>query len=173
MPWPLGPDDDNPDSGESTENKTLKTWTLYAKYKKSTVEREHYTKDGQTIIVETGWRGGDFTVNTVGDDPPDIDVENEDGIDVYGHSSDNVDSIDTNSTYDGCWMDIEWPEDMPEEEQERLQELIDENGFYDALTEEGWDQTDGEMWLHGPLVIEDSDGNVVADGEPDSDKQQW
>lgn len=151
----------------------MATWTLYAKYKKSTVEREFFTKDDQTICVETGWRGGSFNITTAGDDPPDYDVKNEEGAEIYGYYPDEVEELELDSTYDGCWMDVEWPEDMPEEERDRLQELIDEEGYFSALEDEGWSQTECEMWLHGPLVIEDSEGNVVADGEPDSNKQQW
>ena len=171
MAWPNGPDEN---SNDVEEKKTSKTWTLYAKYKKSTVEREEFTKDGESVVVETGWRSGSFTITTEGDDPPAYDVKNEDGVEIYGYYPDGVESVDLNETWDGCWQDVEWPDSVSEEEQERLQERFDEEGYYSVLVdEEGWDQGDTEMWLHGPLVIEDGDGNVVADGEPDSDKQQW
>ena len=144
----------------------MATWTIYAKYKKSTVEKEYFTKDGQTIVIENGWRSGSFTITTESDEPPEIDVVNEDGLDIYSFYPDGVESVELIETYDGCWMDVEWPDDMSEEEQERLQELFDEDGYYDVLeSQEGWMHDETEMWLTGPLVLEDADGNVIADGE--------
>lgn len=143
-------------------------WKIRAKYKKSTVEKEYFEKDGKFIVVETGWRGGSFTIETNSDDPPDIDLVNEDEIDIYDAYVDGVERIELDHTYDGCWTDYEWPEDMPEEERERIQALCDEEGYYDALEHyEGWSSWETEMWLVGPLVLEDADGNIVGDGEPD------
>lgn len=152
----------------------MATWVIYAKYKKSTVEKEYFTKDGQTIVIENGWRGGRFQIETEGDEPPEVDVVNTDNIDggleIYSFYPDGVESVELLETYDGCWFDVEWPEDMPEEERERLQELFDEDGYYDVLeSQEGWMHDETEMWLVGPLVLEDSDGNVVADGDPDKE----
>jgi hypothetical protein len=52
---------------------------------------------------------------------------------------------------------------MDDEEQERLQELIEEEGdIYDVLeNQEGWSQSDTEAWIWGPILIEDSNGNRV------------
>lgn len=144
-------------------------WIVRAKYKKSTVEREFFSKDGATIVVENGWRGGSFSIETDSDDLPDIYVTNEAGLNIYDFYPEGVVSVEMQETYDGCWMDIEFPEDMPEEEQERIQELIDDGYYYDALEEEGFMHSETEMWLHGPLVVEDEDGNVVLDGEENND----
>lgn len=148
----------------------MANWTIYAKYKKSTVEREYFTKDGQTLVVETGWRGGSFSIITEGDEPPEVDVENEEGLDIYSFYPDGVETVELNECWDGCWQEIEWPDEMPEEERERLQELFDEDGYYDVLeSQEDWMHDETEMWLNGPLVLEDGDGNVVADGDPDEE----
>lgn len=144
----------------------MATWKISAKYKKSTVEKEYFAKDGKFICVETGWRGGSFTITTEGDDPPDIDLLNEDDLNIYDAYVDGVESIELDHTYDGCWTDYEWPDDMPEEEQERLRELCNEEGYYDVLeNQEGWSSYESEMWLVGPLVLEDADGNIVGDGD--------
>lgn len=149
----------------------MATWIIYAKYKKSTVEKEYFTKDGQTICIENGWRGGRFQIETEGDDPPEVDVVNEDELDIYSFYPDGVETVELLETYDGCWMDVTWPDDMPEEEQERLQELFDEDGYYSVLEEqEGWTHDETEMWLVGPLVLEDENGNVIADGDPDEEE---
>lgn len=148
----------------------MATWRISAKYKKSTIEKEYFEKDGQIICVETGWRGGDFIVTTEGNDPPDFDLVNDDDINIYDAYIDGVESIELNSTFDGCWTVYYWPDDMSEEEKERLEELCNEEGYYDALeNQEGWSSYETEMWLVGPLLLEDENGNVVGDGDPDEE----
>jgi hypothetical protein len=143
----------------------MATWTVYAKYKKSTVEREFFTKDGKSLYIETGWRSGSFLVETETDEPPAYDVENSDDLEVYGDYPEGVESVDLNETWDGCWTEYGWPDDMPEEERERLEARFEEDTYFEVLEDEGWEQDNCEMWLVGPLVIEDEDGNVVADGD--------
>jgi len=63
-------------------------------------------------------------------------------------------------TWDGCWEDTDWPENMDDDERERLEELIEEEGFY-ALEDEGWIQNDTEMWIWGPIEIQNADGETV------------
>ena len=84
----------------------MATWTLSAKYKKSTIEREHFVKDGQYITVENGWRGGSFIVTTEDDEIPKYDVVNTNGTDIYDDYPINVEEVELNDTYDGCWLDI-------------------------------------------------------------------
>ena len=54
-------------------------WSVKPQWKKSIIERSYYHKDGATVIAETGWRWGEFTVYTDDDNPPDI----ESGVDIY------------------------------------------------------------------------------------------
>ena len=59
----------------------------------------------------------------------------------------------------GCWGDIEI-EGVDEDEEERLRELINEEGSY-ALEDDGdWYLDETECWVWGPLEIEDEEGNV-------------
>jgi hypothetical protein len=153
-------------SFQLNERCKMKTWIIRAKNKKSTIERESYVKDDQTIWVETGWRSGSFFIVTNDGNPPAIDLSNPDNdFEVYSFSDTNVHEVGLCDTFDGCWTDVEFPEDMSDEEQERLQDLIDDDGAYETLTSEGWEPDDGEVWLHGPLILEDEDENVIADGE--------
>jgi len=57
------------------------------------------------------------------------------------------------SVGDGWYGDVRYPDDMDEEEQERLEELWDEDA-YSAWEEEGWVQTDTECWAWGEFDIE-------------------
>lgn len=153
----------------------MANWKVSTYHKKSCEEHEHYVKDGMTIIRKTGFRWSGFMVETTDDNPPDFEFEvmpngnaDKDSINMYSPSGTNIGDVELDSMTDGCWEDFVWPEDMDEEEVERLQELIEEHGTYEALEEmEGWVLDECEAWCWGPILIEDQDGNrvkiVVAD----------
>jgi hypothetical protein len=156
----------------------MATWKVSPYYKKSCEEHEQYIKDGKTIVRKTGYRGATFVVETTDDNPPEFEFDyvpggdgHKDSIDMYNAYGNNIESVELDSMWDGCWEDIEFPEDMAEEEQERLQELIEEEGdVYDVLeNQEGWTQSDTEAWIWGPILIEDEAGNkvriIIADDE--------
>ena len=157
-------------------------WTVSPYFKKSCEEHEHYTKDGMTIVRKTGFRGATFNVETTDDNPPDLEFDYvpggdgaKDSIDMYNCFGSNIENSELDSMWDGCWEDIVYPDEMDEEEKERLQALIEEEGdIYDVLeNQEGWCQSDSEAWIWGPISIEnnatgevkiiiaDQDGNAV------------
>lgn len=147
----------------------MANWKVSNYYKKTVEEHEHYVKDDMTIIRKTGFRGGSFFVETNDDNPPEFVfdyVPNGDGkkdsINMYNCIDKNIENVELDSLWDGCWEDIVFPDDMDEEEQERLMELIDEDGIYEVLEEqEGWTLTDSEAWMWGPILIEDENDNQV------------
>jgi len=73
-------------------------WSVKPTWKKSIIERNYLTKDGNKVMVETGWRWGEFTVETEDDNPPDIEA----GVDMYdcGYEAELVE------TSDGCWKKL-------------------------------------------------------------------
>ena len=165
MAWPNGPDENT----KAEEKKPLTAWTVSTYHKKSIEEHEEYTKDGMTIVRKTGWRGGAWTVYTNDGNPPVFDFTEvpggdgkTDSISIYDAYSNNIEEVELNETWDGCWEDIEYPDDMDEEEQERLAELIEEGDIYDVLeNQEGWMQSETEAWIWGPIQIDDANGNTV------------
>ncbi len=145
-------------------------WKVSPYYKKSCEEHEHYTKDDMTIIRQTGYRGASFYVETSDDNPPEFDFDyvpggdgSKDSIDMYNCCFNNIENVELESMWDGCWEEIVYPEDMDEDEKERLQELIEEDGdIYDVLeNQEGWSQSETQAWIWGPILIEDENGNQV------------
>lgn len=123
----------------------MATWKVTPTWKKSCVEKQYYTKDGMTIVQETGWRWGEFYIETEDDETPVL----EEGVDIFSCDYDLQDW----STDDGCWEDIEYI-NVPEDEQERIQEFLDEgNSIYD-LEEQGWIASDGEMFITCEMEIE-------------------
>ena len=129
----------------------MATWKLSNLEKKSCIEQEFWRHPDykQPIVKEVGWRWGTFYCES--DEKPDIDLANPDGFSVYDSEYDwQLDSMD-----DGCWEDITYPDDMPEEEQERLQELWDEDS-YSAWEEAGLYNDDTEVTLTGELSLEEA-----------------
>ena len=125
----------------------MTTWVLTTAEKKSVEEIEIWTKDGQTIKRITGFRWG--TVYCESDERPDIDLDNPDGLDVFSTGYDfELDNLD-----DGWYAEVEYPDDMTEEEQQRLDELWEEDS-YDGWESNGWINDETETWFYGPLNLE-------------------
>lgn len=155
----------------------MANWKVSTYYKKSCEEHEYYYKDNQSIIRKTGYRIGSFFVETSDDRPPEFEFTyvpggdgKKDSINMYDCCYNNIENSELDTMWDGCWEDIVFPEDMDEEEQERLMALIDESSVYEVLEgDEGWMQNDTEAWIWGPILIEDENGNrvkiICADNE--------
>jgi hypothetical protein len=124
-------------------------YKISTEYKKSIVEVNFWYKDGMTIRRETGWRWGSGDVILVDNDEEEnflAAVQSEE-VDVYDYEFE-LDSLD-----DGCWEDVEYPEDMSEEERERLDELWNDEP-HEGWENEGWSLDDAELWFTGPIKLE-------------------
>jgi len=130
-------------------------WTIKPAWKKSLIERQYFTKDDNTVMIETGWRGGEFTIETEDDTPPVL----EPGVDLYNCDYD----VELVETFDGCWEEVD-SDECDEETQEWLEEFLEENSYFD-LEEHGWMQTECEMIIDCDIIIEDEEGNVVEQPE--------
>jgi len=119
-------------------------WSLKPTWKKSIIERSYYMKDGNRFMVETGWRWGEFTVETDDENPPVI----ESGTDLW-----NCDySVEMVETTDGCWEEHDF-DDCDDETREWLEQFLEENSYLD-LEEHGWSFSDSEMILDCEPEIE-------------------
>ena len=136
----------------------MATWKISTTEKKSCEEREIWTKDDLTIVRINGYRWGAFIVETSDDNPPeDIDPENPEGINMYDYFSDNAENgAELDSMDDGWLGDWEFPDDMDEDEQQRIMDGWDEES-YEFMENEGWYNSETEAWLFGPLSIEKVD----------------
>ena len=125
----------------------MSTWKLSTVEKKSCTQIEFWTKDGLTAQYEIGWRWCWATYN----EKPDLSDYNPDKDQIELYSVGDVEEMEQD---DGCWSSWTWPEDMDDEERERLEELYDEEGD-EGLENEGWTLEDTEYWVSGPLDIEE------------------
>ena len=152
-------------------------WTIRTHYKKSCEQREFfYQREGDGKIISTdGFRRCEYTIETTDDEFPDIQFEEmpngdgkKDSIDLNNLMGDNIDNVELVEMFDGgCWGDIEI-EGLDEDEEEKLREFIEEEGLYSLEDEGNWYLSDTEVWVWGPLEVEDEDGNVriiIADND--------
>lgn len=144
----------------------MANWTVSTQWKKSVEEHEIWThpKHG-TMRRRTGFRWGTFTVETEDGEIPELELVevpggdgNVDSVDMYNCGYD----VELQSLDDGCWEDYEWPEGMDEAEIERLEGILEEEGFY-ALEEidDPWSLDDTECYFWGPIEILNEAGDVV------------
>ena len=151
-------------------------YTVKTYYKKSCEQHEHYVqREGKgRILVKDGFRFCEFQVETNDDAFPEfefVEVPGGDGkcdsLDMYSLNGPNIESSELVEMFDGgCWGDIEIEGIEDEDEEERLRELINEEGAY-ALEDEGeWYLEDTEVYVWGPLEITGEDGTtriIIAD----------
>lgn len=148
----------------------MATWTIRTHYKKSCEQIEYfYNRNSDAkIIVRDGFRRAEFTIFTTDNEFPAVEFEEvpggdgkKDSLDLFSLVGDNIDSTELVEMFDGgCWGDVEIEGIDDEDEVERLEELINEEGSY-ALEDDGdWYLDETECWVWGPLEIEDEDGNV-------------
>ena len=148
-------------------------------YKKSCEQIEYFVhKDyDEPIRVHDGFRFAEFDVETNDDLPPQFNWTNvpggsadKDSINLYDCFGDNVESTELVEMFDGgCWGDISWPDSMDEEEQERLQELVDEEGAWALEDTEDWSLDETECWVWGPIEVLNEAGERVLLVQADSE----
>jgi hypothetical protein len=148
-------------------------YTVRTHYKKSCEQHEYFYNrkiEGARIIVKDGYRSAEFQVETNDDKFPEFNFTNcpggsadLDSVDLFSCFGDNVEQTELVEMFDGgCWGEIEIEGIDDEDEDERLTDLINEEGSY-ALEEDGdgdWFLDETECWVWGPIEVEDEDGNV-------------
>jgi hypothetical protein len=124
----------------------MATWSVKPEWKKSIIERQYWSKDGNTFVYETGWRWGEFHVETEDDNPPVL----EEGVDILncGYESEMIE------TSDGWWENYDF-DDCDEETEEWVREFLDEgNSVFDLESDHGWYSNDCEMIIDCGMIIE-------------------
>jgi hypothetical protein len=152
-----------------TEESQSKWWTVRTYYKKSCEQHEYFVQNegsGKIKVVD-GFRSCTYNVETNDGEFPKFEFTyvpggngDKDSIDMNSINGANIESSELVEMFDGgCWGDNEF-EGLTLEEIEKLEEFLSENGAY-ALEDEGeWYLDDTEVWVWGPLEVEDDEGNV-------------
>jgi hypothetical protein len=115
--------------------------------RKDLTEVQVWTKDSSQIKYSTGWRSGTWIVTTSDDNEPQIEADDNGMVDMNWLEGPNIVECEFDSTYDGCWDDWEFSDDIDEEEQERIQEGWEEDS-YSFLEEDGWMDDDTYFYAH-------------------------
>ena len=143
-------------------------WKVSTQDKKNVFEHELWQKDDFVIRRITGFRWGTVLIETEDDNPPVLDQTDgpgADAVDMYNTEY----NYDLDNLSDGWYGDVIYPDDMPEDEQERLEQLWEDES-YSGWEEEGWIQYETECWFHGPLDIErDDDSKAYMESDEDEE----
>jgi hypothetical protein len=74
----------------------------------------------------------------------------------------------------GCWGDIEIEGIEDDEEVERLEEFISEEGAYSLEDDGAWYLEDTEVWIWGPIEVTSEDGTVrIICADEDGNVVDW
>lgn len=138
-------------------------WNVSPKDKKSIEEHELWQKDDMVIRRITGWRSGQWYVTTTDDNPPEFNkvqtpfgASDYDSVNMNECCENNIEDVEMLETWDGWYSDIIWPDDMEEDERERIEALMEED-WYDGLEGDGWINYETEMWVWGDLEVTKDD----------------
>jgi hypothetical protein len=122
----------------------MATWSVKPVWKKSIIERQEWLKNSERLIVETGWRWGEFHVYTDDDTPPVL----EPGVDMFACGYD----CEMIETTDGCWEEHDMDE-CDDATKEWLEAFLEDNSVFD-LEEHDWYAGDCEMIIDCEMTIE-------------------
>ena len=122
----------------------MAVWKVRPEYKKSLIERQYMIKDGNRLMIETGWRWGEFEIVTEDDTPPVL----EEGVDLFSCDYE-CEMIETS---DGCWEDYDY-DGCDDETREWLENFFDEGNSWLDLEEHGWSNDECEMIVDCPVEI--------------------
>jgi len=132
-------------------------WYISNAEKKNVTETETWTKDGETLKHQTGWRWGKWRTET----EPDLSKYDED------QGCDPCDMFDAemDSTDDGCWEEWTYPDSWTKKDIKKFDKLW-EAEWHDAPLSMGFVEDDTILWVQGPLDIEEIDHSNDED-------EQW
>lgn len=125
-------------------------WRITNLHKKNAVERQYWTKDNLTVVKDEGFRWGTWTCES--DERPNVDLDNPDG----WEQNSQEDDWEMEEMEDGSWQDWSWPEDMSQDERQRVEALWDEE-YFEGLENDGWSNDETEFWIYGPLKLTNVD----------------
>ena len=172
--WPFGPGSEETAVTKETKSKW---WTVKTYYKKSCEQREFFVqREGEgRITVTDGFRWCEYNVETNDGEFPRFEFREvpggdgkRDSLDMNSLSGDNIESCDLVEMFDGgCWGGWEIT-GLSEEEEEKVNEFLEENSSWDLEDEGEWYLDETEVWIWGPILVIDEDGNeriIIADAE--------
>lgn len=127
----------------------MTTWRLSTTEKKNVIEREiwRHAEKNWTVVHEVLYRWGHATLDTEDNNEPEIDLDNDDGVEIYDIGFE-VETLD-----DGCGSEWEFPDEMAEtDRQTMLDGWNDEMHCY--MEDNGWEMDHSEVFFYGPLELE-------------------
>jgi len=109
--------------------------------RKDLTEQQVFTKGDSTIKYSTGWRSGTWFVTTSDDNEPDFEADENGMVELGWANGSNIEECSFEESFDGCWDEWEFSDDISEEERERIMEGWEEDA-YEFLYQEDWMEDD-------------------------------
>ena len=111
-------------------------WKVSPVDKKSIEEHEIWEKDGVAIRRITGFRSGSWIVTTSDDQEPEFELQavplgspDKDSVDFNNACDNNIEDVELEEVNDGWYDDVIWPDDMDDNERDRLADLWEEDSY--------------------------------------------
>lgn len=134
----------------------MTTWKIENINKRSLIETREFAKDDKHFVIEIVWRFGSLTCES--DVKPDVDLKNDSK--WFPLSSDDNWEIEEYS-----WGDVTFSYDnMTDEEQAEIELMYEEDGAI-ALEDNGWIETDSDVYFVGPMMLTNVDTGETFSGE--------
>ena len=141
------------------------SYTLKPKHKKSIVQTDTWRKDGKYVFVETVYRWGGMSFEADQDQLDELiydgTLDNENGINPLTIDVEETDYVEVE---DESYVGYEF-ENMDQAESVELEERFEDEPADMVLEELGWEVEDSEFEFQGTLVVEDSEGHIIGEGE--------
>ena len=115
--------------------------------RKDLVEEQVWTKGDSTVKYQTLWRSGSWYVKTTDDNEPKFKADENGMVELGWADGENIESVEFEESFDGCWDDWIFSDDIDEAEQERIQEGWEEDA-YEFLHKDGWMEDDTYYYAH-------------------------
>jgi len=109
--------------------------------RKDLVEEQVWTKGDSTVKYQTLWRSGSWYVKTTDDNEPKFKADENGMVELGWANGSNIEECSFEESFDGCWDDWEFSDDISEEERERIMEGWEEDA-YEFLYQEDWMEDD-------------------------------
>jgi len=131
----------------------MPNYILEPKFNKSIMEIDIWTNSAnETVTTSNYWRFCEIYITC--DKQPVIDIDIENGVNILEYFKDEYERGDLNYNLNDCYLSeiYEYPVNIRKKRKERIDDLWEEDN---DLSEDGWNNTDSEIWVYTEFNIKE------------------
>jgi len=143
-------------------------WQIRNYQKKSVETQTFWTKGNQTIVIKTGSRWGVFKIETCDNNIPNFRYDylpggNEecDSVNLLECETNNIVNSNLIDLDNSAWDDFDFIGNFDSKEKNRLERLFANEYYEQVLEKEGFSIVRTDIWMWGPILIQDNRGRQV------------